>query len=77
MKATKPTRLLAMIISFMMIVAAIPMGMVTVSAEPTATVNPQGQAINSAEEFAAMTADGTYYLAADITLTALKKNTLL
>ena len=70
MKATKPTRLLAMIISFMMIVAAIPMGMVTVSAEPTATVNPQGQAINSAEEFAAMTADGTYYLAADITLTA-------
>ena len=70
MKVTKRTRLLAMVISLMMIVATFPMGMITVSAEPTATVNPQGQAINSAEEFAAMAADGTYYLAADITLTA-------
>lgn len=70
MKVTKPTRLLAMVISLMMIVATFPMGMITVSAEPTATVNPQGQAINSAEEFATMAADGTYYLAADITLTA-------
>ena len=70
MKVTKRTRLLAMVISLMLIVATFPMGMITVSAEPTATVNPQGQAINSAEEFAAMAADGTYYLAADITLTA-------
>ena len=31
---------------------------------------PEGTAINSAEEFAAMAADGKYYLAADITITA-------
>ena len=52
----------------MMIVATFPMGMITVSAEPTATVNPQGQAISSAEQFADMSDDGTYYLAADIEL---------
>ena len=68
MKVTKRTRLLAMVISLMMIVATFPMGMITVSAEPTATVNPQGQAINSAEDFAKMLANGTYYLAEDIEL---------
>ena len=31
---------------------------------------PEGTAIRTAEEFAAMTADGKYYLAADVTLTA-------
>ena len=31
---------------------------------------PEGAAINSAEDFAAMVADGKYYLAADITITA-------
>ncbi len=31
---------------------------------------PEGTAVNNAAEFAAMTADGKYYLAADITLTA-------
>ena len=61
MKVTKRTRLLAMVISLMMIVATFPMGMVTVSAEPTATVNPQGQAISTAKQFADMSDDGTYY----------------
>ena len=68
MKTTGKTKILAMVISLMMIVATFPMGMITVSAEPTATVNPQGQAISSAEQFADMSDDGTYYLAADIEL---------
>ena len=62
MKTTGKTKILATIISIMMIVSMIPMGAFAVSATPT------GEAINSAADFAAMAADGTYYLAADIEL---------
>jgi len=37
---------------------------------PVAAADPEGTAVTNAEEFAAMTADGKYYLANDITLTA-------
>ncbi len=62
MKSTRKTRLLAVIVCMMMIVAMLPMGVVT------ASDTPSGTAITSAAEFAAMDADGAYYLANDITL---------
>ena len=68
MKTTGKTKILAMIISIMMIVSMIPMGALAVSATPA------GEAINSAADFAAMAADGTYYLAADIELSETYAN---
>lgn len=68
MKTTGKTKILAMIISIMMIVSMIPMGALAVSATPA------GEAINSAADFAAMAADGTYYLAEDIKLSETYAN---
>ena len=68
MKTTGKPKFLAMIISVMMIVSMIPMGAFAVSATPV------GEAINSAADFAAMAADGTYYLAADIELSETYAN---
>ena len=62
MRKTGKTKILATIISIMMIVSMIPMGALAVSATPT------GVAINSAADFAAMDPGGTYYLAASIEL---------
>ena len=68
MKTTGTTKILAMIISIMMIVSMIPMGALAVSATPA------GKAINSAADFADMSADGTYYLAASIELSETYAN---
>ena len=68
MKKTGKTKILATIISIMMIVSMIPMGAFAVSATPV------GEAISSAADFAAMAADGTYYLAANIELSETYAN---
>ena len=68
MKTTGKTKILAMIISIMMIVSMIPMGALAVSATPA------GEAIYTAADFAAMAADGTYYLAANIELSETYAN---
>ena len=60
----------------MSMVAMIPMGASAAEEEELAVgavaegYKPEGTAINNAEEFAAMAADGKYYLAADIELNA-------
>ena len=63
MKTIKLSKLLALILALMMIVAAIPL---SVSAE---NATPEGTPITTAAEFAAMEANGKYYLANDITVT--------
>ena len=61
-------KLLSIIVVFAMMLASV-LTMIPVFAE-----NPEGTAISSAAEFAAMTADGQYYLAKDITLTEAYEN---
>ncbi len=56
-------KVLSMILTVVMIASLFTVAIVPVSAD-----TPAGTAITTAAEFAAMTADGTYYLANDITL---------
>ena len=71
MKTTGKTKILAMTIAVVMIISMIPMGALAVSATPA------GKAINSAADFADMSADGTYYLAADIELSETYATTFI
>ena len=68
MKTTAKTKILAMLISIVLMVSMIPMGALSVGAN-TASSTPEGTAITDANGFLAMEEDGTYYLADDITLT--------
>ena len=52
--------------TFMLVISAVDFGKV----EETYTPDASATAINSAEDFAAMTANGNYYLNADITVSA-------
>ena len=62
----KFTKLLAIVIAILMIASVVPMGIYA------ADVAPEGTPITSAEEFAAMKADGNYYLANDIAVNSLR-----
>ena len=64
MKRLFKNKVLAFVIALMMIASTFPMGIFSVSATTV-----QGTAITDAAGFAAMTADGTYYLENDITIT--------
>ncbi|MBQ9112418.1 MAG: hypothetical protein IJY08_02445 [Clostridia bacterium] len=64
MKTTRKTKILAIVIALMTVISMLPMGMMTVSAAPS------GTAIYSEADFAGMSADGEYYLANNITLSA-------
>lgn len=64
MKRLFKNKVLAFVIALMMIASTFPMGIFSVSATTV-----QGEAIETAEAFAAMDPDGTYYLAKSITLT--------
>lgn len=62
MKKTVKNRISAFVISILMVVSIFPIGIYATDAVP------EGTAITTAEEFAAMQADGHYYLANDITI---------
>ncbi len=64
MKRLFKNKVLAFVISLMMIASTFPMGIFSVSATTV-----QGEAIETAGDFAAMKPNGTYYLAKSITLT--------
>ena len=64
MKRLFKNKVLAFVIALMMIASTFPMGIFSVSATTV-----QGEAIKTADDFAAMEPDGTYYLANSITLT--------
>ena len=68
MKKTMRKRILAFAVSVLMIISILPLGIYA------ADELPEGTAVTSAAEFAAMQADGTYYLANDITITATYAN---
>ena len=62
MKKMNFSKLMALVVAILMIASVVPMGAFA------ADVTPNGTPITSAEEFAAMKADGNYYLANNITL---------
>ena len=64
MKRLFKNKVLAFVIALMMIASTFPMGIFSVSATTV-----QGEAIKTADDFAAMEPNGTYYLANSITLT--------
>ena len=64
MKRLFKNKVLAFVIALMMIASTFPMGIFSVSATTV-----QGEAIETADDFAAMEPNGTYYLANSITLT--------
>ena len=64
MKRLFKNKVLAFVIALMMIASTFPMGIFSVSATTV-----QGEAIETAGDFAAMKPNGTYYLAKSITLT--------
>ncbi len=66
MRTRKTTKLTAIILSALMIFAIMP---ISVSAQPS------GEAITSASDFAAMQANGSYYLANDIEINSESDNT--
>ena len=68
MKTTAKTKILAILISIVLMVSMIPMGALSVGAN-TASSTPEGTAITDANGFLTMVEDGTYYLADNITLT--------